>query len=94
MLLVLLVSCNNNNDDNSTSTTEPVTLTHPSGRVMAVGHYEPGTTTKTGEWKEYFDQTGSPQQWRRHYSAGVWDKSKDWREWNADQSIRNDASDY
>lgn len=77
--------------DSSSSAT--VTLTYPSGRVMAVGQYEPGTTTRTGQWKEYFDQPGSPQQWKRSYTSGTWDKAKDWREWNADGSIRNDASD-
>lgn len=71
-----------------------VTLTYPSGRIMAVGEYASGTTTRTGEWKEYFDQNGSPQQWRKTYLNGSWDQAKDWREWNADGSIRNDATDH
>lgn len=70
-----------------------VTLTYPSGRVMAVGKYVPGTTTRTGEWLEYFDQPGSPPQWRRSFTDNTWDQVKDWREWNADGSVRNDAGD-
>jgi hypothetical protein len=70
-----------------------VTLSYPSGRIMAVGAYEPGTTTRTGVWKEYFDQAGSPQQWRKTYIGGIWDKTRDWREWNADGSVRNDITD-
>ncbi len=94
LLVVLLVctSCGGGGGDSGTSTT--VTLTYPSGRVMATGQYEPGTTTRSGEWQEYFDQDGSPQQWRRTYTAGTWDQTRDWREWNADASIRNDASDH
>ena len=57
------------------------------GLGMAQGAYEPGTTTRTGEWKEYFDQNGSPQQWKKTYVGGTWDQTKDWREWNADGSI-------
>lgn len=71
-----------------------VTLTYPSGRIMAVGTYAPGTTTRSGEWQEYFDEAGSPQQWRRSYVDGTWDPVKDWREWNADGSIRNDVGDH
>lgn len=89
---LLLAACGGGGGGGSTSNT--VTLTYPSGRVMAVGEYEPGTTTRTGEWKEYFDQNGSPQQWRKTYVSGSWDQTKDWREWNADGSIRNDASDH
>jgi hypothetical protein len=95
-LIIVLASCGGGGGggDTSTPTSNAVTLTYPSGRIMAVGEYEPGTTTKTGAWKEYFDQEGSPQQWQRSYSAGTWDRSKDWREWNSDASIRNDASDH
>jgi hypothetical protein len=95
-LVVTLASCGGGGGggDASAPTSNVVTLTYPSGRIMAVGEYEPGTTTKTGAWKEYFDQDGSPQQWQRSYTVGAWDKSKDWREWNADASIRNDATDH
>ena len=94
-LIVVLTSCGGGGGggDTSAPTSKVVTLTYPSGRIMAVGEYESGTTTKTGSWKEYFDQDGSPQQWQRNYSAGTWDKSKDWTEWNADASIRDDKSD-
>lgn len=71
-----------------------VTLTYPSGRIMATGTFESGTTTRSGEWKEYFDQDGSPQQWRKTYVTGSWDHAQDWREWNADGSIRNDRADH
>jgi hypothetical protein len=61
---------------------------------MATGTYAAGTTTRTGVWQEYFDLDGSPQQWRKTYVGGTWDETKDWREWNADGSIRNDWSDH
>ncbi len=95
ILIVVLASCGGGGGggDSSAPTSKEVTLTYPSGRIMAVGEYEPGTTNKTGSWKEYFDQEGSPQQWLRNYTAGTWDKSKDWTEWNADASIRDDKSD-
>jgi hypothetical protein len=91
-ILLLAAGCSGGGGDGSSSG-GAVTLTYPSGRIMATGHYEPGTTIRTGEWREYFDQDGSPQQWRRSYTAGAWDRSRDWREWNADASVRNDASD-
>ena len=91
---VLMAGCGGGGGGGSDSgSSGTVTLTYPSGRIMAVGQYEPGTTTRTGEWKEYFDQDGSPQQWRKTYVSGLWDQAKDWREWNADGSIRNDVSD-
>lgn len=90
MLGLLLAACGGGGGGSDNS----VTLTYPSGRIMAVGEYVPGTTTRTGVWTEYFDQNGSPQQWRKTYVNGTWDQSKDWREWNADGSIRNDASDH
>jgi hypothetical protein len=73
----------------------PVTLYYPSGRIMAQGAYLPGSTTRTGEWREFFDRDGSPPQWRRVYVAGVWDPkaSSDWQEWNPDGSIRMDGTD-
>jgi hypothetical protein len=73
----------------------PVTLYYPSGRIMAQGAYLPGSTTRTGEWREFFDRDGSPPQWRRVYVAGVWDPkaSNDWQEWNPDGSIRMDGTD-
>jgi hypothetical protein len=93
MLSLVLAACGSGGDGGGGSTNNTVTLTYPSGRVMAVGEYLPGTTTRTGEWKEYYDLNGSPQEWRRNYVNGSWDQIKDWREWNADGSIRNDASD-
>ena len=87
-----LASCGGGGGGGGSSST--VTLTYPSGRIMAKGAYEPGTTTRTGVWTEYFDQNGSPQQWRKTYVGGTWDQAKDWREWNADGSIRNDVSDH
>lgn len=89
---LLLTACGGGGGGDSGSSST-VTLTYPSGRIMAVGEYESGTTTRTGEWKEYFDQNGSPQQWRKTFVSGSWDKAKAWREWNADGSIRNDVSD-
>jgi hypothetical protein len=89
---LLLASCGSGGGGGSSSNS--VTLTWPSGRIMAQGAYEPGTTTRTGVWTEYFDQAGSPQQWRKTYVGGTWDKSQDWREWNADGSIRNDWGDH
>lgn len=89
---LLLASCGGGGGGGSSSNT--VTLTYPSGRIMATGAYEPGTTTRTGVWTEYFDQNGSPQQWKKTYVAGTWDQTKDWREWNADGSIRNDWGDH
>jgi hypothetical protein len=91
VLGLFLASCGGGGGSGSNNS---VTLTYPSGRIMAVGEYEPGTVTRTGEWKEYFDQNGSPQQWVRTYVSGTWDQTKDWREWNADGSIRNDLSDH
>lgn len=90
---LLLVACGGGGGGGGGSSSTTVTLTYPSGRIMAVGTYEPGTTTRTGLWKEYFDQDGSPQQWRKTYAGGTWDQTKDWREWNADASIRNDWTD-
>jgi len=94
-LIVTLAGCGSDGGggDTSAPTSNVVTLFYPSGCIMGVGEYEPGTTTKTGTWKEYFDQDGSPQQWQRSYSAGTWDKNKDWTEWNADASTRDDKSD-
>lgn len=91
MLGLLLAACGGGGGGGSDNS---VTLTYPSGRIMAVGEYLPGTTTRTGEWKEYFDLNGSPQQWRKTYVNGSWDQTKDWREWNADGSIRDDVSDH
>jgi hypothetical protein len=95
MLSLVLAACGSGGGGGSGggSTSNTVTLYYPSGRVMAVGDYAPGTTTRTGEWKEYFDENGSPLQWRKNYANGSWDQAKDWREWNTDGSIRNDASD-
>lgn len=95
VLLVPLVlgGCGGGSDGGSNQSSGTVTLTYPSGRVMAVGQYQAGTTVRTGEWVEYFDQAGSPPQWRRSYSDNAWDRNKDWREWNADGSVRNDAGD-
>ena len=90
---LMLASCGGGGGGGGSSS-NTVTLTYPSGRVMAVGAYEPGTTTRTGEWKEYFDEDGSPQQWRKTYVGGSWDQTKDWREWNTDGSVRNDVSDH
>lgn len=90
---LLLVACGGGGGGGGGSGNN-VTLTYPSGRIMAVGEYAPGTTTRTGIWKEYFDQAGSPQQWRKTYVGGSWDQTKDWREWNADGSIRNDVTDH
>jgi hypothetical protein len=70
----------------------PVILAYPDGRIMATGSHEPGTAIRTGEWLEYFDAEAPPQ-WRRSHTAGRWDQDQDWREWNADGSIRNDAGD-
>lgn len=89
---LLLASCGGGGDGGGSSSST-VTLTYPSGRIMAQGTYEPGTTTRTGVWTEYFDQNGSPQQWKKTYVGGTWDQAKDWREWNADGSIRNDFTD-
>ncbi len=91
---VLLTACGGGGGGGDSGSSGTVTLTYPSGRIMAVGQYEPGTTTRIGEWKEYFDQDGSPQQWRKTYVSGSWDQTKDWREWNNDGSIRNDVSDH
>jgi hypothetical protein len=94
-VLLALAGCGGGGGgDGGDSSASTVTLTYPSGRVMAVGQYEPGTTIRTGEWREYFDQAGSPQQWRRKYIAGTWDQTRDWREWNPDGSTRNDATDH
>ena len=71
----------------------PVVLYHPSGRIAATGHVARGTTTRVGEWEDYFDLDGSPLQTRRIFIAGTWDQSRDWREWNADGSIRSDRMD-
>lgn len=90
-LALPLASCGGGGGGGSSSNT--VTLTYPSGRIMAQGAYEPGTTTRTGVWTEYFDESGSPQQWKKTYVAGTWDQTKDWREWNPDGSIRNDWTD-
>jgi hypothetical protein len=94
VIALLLASCGGGGGGGgggSSSTT--VTLTWPSGRIMAQGAYEPGTTTRTGVWTEYFDENGSPQQWKKTFVAGTWDQTKDWREWNTDGSIRNDWTD-
>jgi hypothetical protein len=95
-ILLLAGGCSGGSGDgggSSSSSSGAVTLTYSSGRIMATGHYEPESTTRTGEWCEYFDVDGSPQQWRRTFNAGAWDHSQDWREWNIDGSVRNDASD-
>ena len=76
------------------TTTTTVTLYHQSGRMAATGTVLAGTTIKTGVWSEYFDVEGSPRQWQRSYTQDTWDTAKDWREWNADGSVRNDASDH
>jgi len=89
---LLLSACGGGGGSGGSSNS--VTLTYPSGRIMAVGDYEPGTTTRTGVWKEYFDQSGSPLQWRKTYVSGSWDQAKEWREWNTDSSIRNDWTDH
>lgn len=92
--LCCLTACGGGGGDDAAGTsTTPVTLSYPNGRVMAVGQYVSGTTTRVGNWQEYFDAPTSPQQWRRAYVDGTWDQSQDWREWNADASIRNDAGD-
>jgi len=91
---LLLAACGGGGGGGDSTSSNTVTLTYPSGRIMAVGEYEPGTTTRTGVWKEYFDENGSPQQWRKKYVTGSWDQTKDWREWNADGSIRNDVTDH
>lgn len=93
-VLLALAGCGSGGGGGDSNGTSTVTLTYPSGRIMAVGTYAQGTTTRTGEWHEYFDQDGSPQQWRRSYAEGKWDQVKDWREWNADGSIRNDVGDH
>jgi hypothetical protein len=93
VLGLLLAACGGGGGGGGDSK-DSVTLTYPSGRIMAQGDYAPGTTTRTGVWKEYFDQDGSPQQWRRTYVDGTWDHARDWREWNADGSIRNDGADH
>jgi hypothetical protein len=93
LLSLVLGGCGGGSDDGGSQANGTVTLTYPSGRVMAVGQYLPGTTTRTGEWMEYFDQAGSPPQWRRSFTDNAWDQAKDWREWNADGSVRNDAGD-
>lgn len=93
-VLLALAGCGGGGGGGGSSSADTVTLTWPSGRIMAQGSYAVGTTTRTGEWREFFDAPGSPQQWRRTYVAGIWDQGKDWREWNADGSIRNDAADH
>lgn len=89
----LLLSACGGDDGDATADTTPVTLSYPDGRIMATGQFATGTTTRVGIWQEYFDAPGSPQQWRRSYLAGTWDQAQDWREWNADLSIRHDAGD-
>jgi hypothetical protein len=93
LVSLVLGGCGGGSGGGTGQSSATVTLTYPSGRVMAVGQYQPGTTVRTGEWVEYFDQAGSPRQWRRSYTDNAWDRSKDWREWNADGSVRNDAGD-
>lgn len=93
VLGLLLAACGGGGGGGGSGSDTTVTLTYPSGRIMAVGEYAPGTTMRTGVWTEYFDQNDSPQQWRKTYVNGSWDQTKDWREWNADGSIRNDVSD-
>lgn len=93
IVLLVFVGCGGGGGG-SDGVATTVTLTYPSGRIMAQGSYLAGTTTRSGEWREYFDVAGSPLQWRRTYVAGAWDTAKDWREWNADGSIRNDVGDH
>lgn len=79
--------------DTVASATTPVTLYHASGRIAAQGHYLTGTTTRTGAWTEHFDVEDAPVRYERTYTAGVWDESQPWREWNVDGSLREDADD-
>ncbi len=90
-----LSACGGGSSDGAAdAATMPVTLAYPNGRIMAVGQFATGTTTRVGTWQEYFDAPGSPQQWRRSYVGGTWDMTQDWREWNVNSSIRNDAGDH
>ena len=95
LIIGCLSACGGGDDGEATAeaSTTPVTLSYPNGRLMAVGQFTTGTTTRVGIWQEYFDAPASPQQWRRTYVADTWDQSQDWREWNDDLSIRNDAGD-
>jgi hypothetical protein len=93
LVTLALAGCGGGSGGGGSQASGTVTLTYPSGRIMAVGQYQPGTTTRTGEWMEYFDQAGSPPQWRRSFTDNTWDRAQDWREWNPDGSVRNDAGD-
>jgi len=90
--LILLVACGGGGSGSASA--EVVTLTYPSGRIMAQGQYLPGTSTRSGIWTEYFDESGSPRQWHKTYVDGGWDRAQEWCEWNVDGSIRNHSSDH
>lgn len=96
ILVVLLAACGGGGGDGGAAApagATPVTLYHPSGRIAAQGFHLTGTTTRVGAWEEFFDQPGSPRQWRRRYADGAWDRASAWREFNADGSTRNDWTD-
>jgi hypothetical protein len=95
ILVLLLASCGGGGGDGAAppAGATPVTLYHPSGRIAAQGFFAPGTTTRVGTWREFFDLAGSPRQWDRSYAGGAWDRAAAWREFNADGSTRNDWTD-
>ena len=52
------------------------------------------TDRKEGRWEFTFaPASGGGRQATLVYVQGVWDRTQQWREWNADGSIRNDWQD-
>jgi hypothetical protein len=52
-----------------------------------------GTVVRHGAWVEYFADPANTKQWDRTYVDGAASSAGPWTEWNADGSIRYDASD-
>ena len=97
-VLVLLAGCGGGSSAGKASSSAGAGLRqveehHPNGRLAAKGTVidEGSLALRHGTWKTWHDN--GQIRWEGEYRRDAIDQDKHWREWNADGSIRDDASD-